>query len=93
MNPAIERLAILGAGTMGHSIAISSYLFKDLSVHQESLSKTRELVNKGNYGQKTGKGLYHWYREQSQAMNEARERELVYWLKKDLDLQGIKTTT
>lgn len=70
--------------------AISSYLFKDLSVHQESLSKMRELVDEGNYGQKTGRGFYQWDHTQSQTMNEARERELVYWLKKDLQLKENK---
>ncbi|HWO95943.1 MAG TPA: 3-hydroxyacyl-CoA dehydrogenase family protein [Bacillus sp. (in: firmicutes)] len=69
---------------------ISSYLFKDLSVQQESLSKMRELVDEGNYGQKTGKGFYEWGPVQSRKMNEERERELVYWLKKDLQLKDGK---
>ncbi len=68
--------------------AISSYLFPDLGTQQASLSAMRSLVDAGNYGQKNGKGFYDWSPEQSQKMNEARERELIEWLKKDLVEDG-----
>lgn len=64
--------------------AISSYLFPDLGTHQASLSTMRNLVDAGNYGQKNGQGFYAWSPEQMQKMNEAREKELIDWLKKDL---------
>lgn len=64
--------------------SISDYLFEDLSTHQESLPYMKNLVDSGKYGQKTGEGFYQWDSEQSLKMNEARERELIYWLNKDL---------
>ena len=63
--------------------SISSYLFPDLSSHQESFSRMRNLVDEGKYGQKTGAGFYQWEPEQSEKINEEREGELIYWLKKD----------
>lgn len=62
---------------------ISEYLFKDLSTNQESLANMRGNVAKGDYGQKTGKGFYNWSREESKEMNERREKELIYWMKKE----------
>lgn len=63
--------------------SISSYLFPDLSSHQESFSRMRSLVDEGKYGQKTGAGFYQWQPELSEKINEEREGELIYWLKKD----------
>lgn len=68
--------------------AISSYLFPDLGTHQASLPVMRSLVDAGSYGQKNGQGFYEWSPEQSQKMNKAREQELIYWLKKDLKMDG-----
>ncbi|WP_078380674.1 3-hydroxyacyl-CoA dehydrogenase family protein [Sutcliffiella halmapala] len=65
--------------------AISSYLFPDLSTHQESFQAMRKLVEEGKYGQKNGAGFYTWSIEQSQIRNKEREQELIYWLKKDLE--------
>lgn len=64
--------------------AISSYLFPDLGTHQSSLPAMRNLVDEGNYGQKSGKGFYEWPQQRSQEMNKVREQELIYWLKKDM---------
>ncbi|MFC3884502.1 3-hydroxyacyl-CoA dehydrogenase family protein [Bacillus songklensis] len=65
--------------------SISGYLFPDLSTHQETFQMMRTLVDGGKYGQKTGEGFYQWSPEQSQRVNEERERELIYWLKKDME--------
>ncbi|YCA45652.1 3-hydroxyacyl-CoA dehydrogenase family protein [Bacillus sp. JZ8] len=64
--------------------SISSYLFPDLSKHEESFNMMKNLVDEGNYGQKTGKGFYEWPQDQSKKMNEEREQQLIYWLKRDL---------
>jgi 3-hydroxybutyryl-CoA dehydrogenase len=64
--------------------SISSYLFPDLSTDSGSLSAMRTLVDEGNYGQKNGSGFYQWTPEFSEKMNKEREKELIEWLKKDL---------
>lgn len=45
--------------------SISAYLFPDLSNHNKSFSKMKNLIDEGNYGQKTGKGFYEWSQQQS----------------------------
>ncbi|WP_427127681.1 3-hydroxyacyl-CoA dehydrogenase family protein (plasmid) [Priestia megaterium] len=64
--------------------SISTYLFPDLSNHNKSFSKMKNLIDEGNYGQKTGKGFYEWSQQQSKKMNTEREQQLIYWLKRDL---------
>jgi len=56
-----------------------------LSNHNKSFSKMKNLIDEGNYGQKTGKGFYEWSQQQSKKMNKEREQQLIYWLKKDLE--------
>ncbi|PLT30053.1 3-hydroxyacyl-CoA dehydrogenase family protein [Peribacillus deserti] len=65
--------------------SISSYLFPDLSSHSESLQDMKGLVDEGNFGQKNGRGFYEWPASFSTQMNDERERELISWLKKDLE--------
>lgn len=65
--------------------SISAYLFPDLSNHNKSFSKMKNLIDEGNYGQKTGKGFYEWSQQQSKKMNKEREQQLIYWLKRDLE--------
>ncbi|KRD85721.1 3-hydroxybutyryl-CoA dehydrogenase [Bacillus sp. Root147] len=65
--------------------SISTYLFPDLSNHNKSFSKMKNLIDEGNYGQKTGKGFYEWSQQQSKKMNKEREQQLIYWLKRDLE--------
>ena len=64
---------------------ISSYLFEDLSKDNQSLPTMANLVKKGKFGQKNGAGFYEWTAEFSEEMNKAREKELIEWLKKDLN--------
>ena len=65
--------------------SISTYLFPDLSNHNKSFSKMKNIIDEGNYGQKTGKGFYEWSQQQSKKMNTEREQQLIYWLKRDLE--------
>ncbi|MEH7118529.1 3-hydroxyacyl-CoA dehydrogenase NAD-binding domain-containing protein [Neobacillus vireti] len=65
--------------------SISSYLFPDLSTGQTSLTAMKSCVEAGRYGQKNGAGFYEWTPSFSKKMNEERERELIEWLKKDLN--------
>jgi 3-hydroxybutyryl-CoA dehydrogenase len=65
--------------------SISTYLFPDLSNHNKSFSKMKNIIDERNYGQKTGKGFYEWSQQQSKKMNTEREQQLIYWLKRDLE--------
>jgi 3-hydroxybutyryl-CoA dehydrogenase len=43
-------------------------------------------VKEGDLGAKTGSGLYDWDPESIEAIRKARERELIYYLKKDMGI-------
>lgn len=64
--------------------SISGYLFPDLSTAQDSFGTMKELVGNQSFGQKTGSGFYEWTPEFSRRMNQERERELINWLKRDM---------
>jgi 3-hydroxybutyryl-CoA dehydrogenase len=66
--------------------SISNYLFADLSTASQSLDTMREIVDRGNYGQKTGEGFYRWDEDYSRKMNGLREKELIRFLKQDRDM-------
>lgn len=85
-----RRLAVTGPfmtadmGGLDVFDAISSYLFPDLSSHQASLPQMRSHVDAGQWGQKSGAGFYSWSEERLKMLNEERERELITWMKRDL---------
>lgn len=66
--------------------AISNYLFSDLSKADKSLSTITQLVDQNKLGNKTGQGFYQWDAASSEKMNQAREKELIYFLKQDLGI-------
>ncbi|MFY4777340.1 3-hydroxyacyl-CoA dehydrogenase family protein [Metabacillus sp. RGM 3146] len=73
--------ADMGGLDVFHSI--SDYLFPDLTNSDQPFNRLKTLVKEGKYGQKTGEGYYDWSSSFSKEMNEQREKELIYWLKKD----------
>ncbi|MCD7035139.1 3-hydroxyacyl-CoA dehydrogenase family protein [Metabacillus sp. GX 13764] len=73
--------ADMGGLDVFHSI--SDYLFPDLSKSDKPSSLLTTLKEEGKYGQKTGEGYYQWPASLSKEMSEKREKELIYWLKKD----------
>ncbi|KKI90469.1 3-hydroxybutyryl-CoA dehydrogenase [Bacillus sp. SA1-12] len=86
-----RRLAVTGPfmtadmGGLDVFDMISSYLFPDLSTHQQSLHTMRTLVDEGKYGQKNGEGFFDWSEDKSRERNKEREQELIRWLKRDLE--------
>lgn len=71
-------------GGLDTNASITSYLFEDLSDRKDVFPAMKELVDKGHYGPKTGKGYYEWTQEYTAQMEHEREEELIKWLKKDI---------
>jgi 3-hydroxybutyryl-CoA dehydrogenase len=65
---------------------ISNYLFSDLSKADSSLSVVSQLVEHGKLGNKAGVGFYQWDPAFSEKMNQEREKELIHFLKQDLEI-------
>ncbi|MFD2922302.1 3-hydroxyacyl-CoA dehydrogenase family protein [Halobacillus naozhouensis] len=65
--------------------AISNYLFNDLSKADSSLPTISHLVEEGSLGTKSGKGFYQWGSSFFEKINGEREKELIHFLKQDLD--------
>lgn len=63
--------------------SISDYLFKDLSHADHAPEALKDLVSKGNFGQKNGEGFYSWDEKFSREMNRRREEQLIRFLKED----------
>lgn len=63
--------------------AISDYTFPDLANHTAAFDTMNERVDANHLGEKTGQGYYDWPEESSTAIKQAREAELIRWLKRD----------
>lgn len=66
---------------------ISNYLFSDLSKADSSPSAVSQLVADGKLGNKAGVGFYRWDTAFSEEMNQEREKELIHFLKQDLEFE------
>ncbi|SES78361.1 3-hydroxybutyryl-CoA dehydrogenase [Salinibacillus kushneri] len=72
-------------GGLDTNSSITSYLFQDLSDKKDIFPTMDKLVENGHYGPKTGKGFYGWSPEQTAKMEHEREKELIHWIKKDME--------
>lgn len=63
--------------------SISEYLLPDLCNSTEVSALLSQAVEKGNFGAKTGSGLYDWIPEDLAALKKAREDNLLEWMQKD----------
>ena len=66
---------------------ISDYLFQHLSNAQSSLPTLQSLIDEKKLGEKTKEGYYQWEQDFSKEMNQKRERELIRYLKNDLEIE------
>lgn len=65
---------------------ISNYLFSDLSKADSSLFTITQLVEQNKLGDKNGEGFYEWSTISSKQMNQARDEELIRFLKQDMEI-------
>lgn len=86
-----RRLAITGPFETCDLGGLDTFLaaaevWKDLCNTGEPPRLMVEKVQKGELGTKTGKGLYDWNPEPIANIKKARERELIYYLKKQMGI-------
>jgi 3-hydroxybutyryl-CoA dehydrogenase len=63
--------------------AISEMLLPELSNAREISPTRAEAVKKGDLGYSTGKGIYVWSPEKLEKTRQARQQNLIEWLRKD----------
>ncbi|MEO6000727.1 MAG: 3-hydroxyacyl-CoA dehydrogenase NAD-binding domain-containing protein [Chitinophagaceae bacterium] len=86
-----RRLSVTGPlvsadmGGLDVYLAITDYLFSDLSNSDRSSSSLHELVEHGKFGAKTGEGYYKWDSAFLEETNQRREKELIHFLKEDAE--------
>jgi 3-hydroxybutyryl-CoA dehydrogenase len=64
---------------------ISEYMMPDLCDSHKVSPVLKDPVDKGNYGAKTGTGIYDWTPEGLAKIRKMREKILIEWLLKDKD--------
>jgi 3-hydroxybutyryl-CoA dehydrogenase len=67
--------------------SISDYLFEDLSKSDRSFPTLTKLVEQKKMGSKTTQGYYEWVEDFSTRVNQAREKELIRYLKQDRGIE------
>lgn len=86
-----RRLAVTGPletadmGGLDIFYNISKYMMPDLCDSHEVSPVLKDPVDKGNYGAKTGTGIYDWTPEGLAKIRKMREKILIEWLQKDKD--------
>jgi 3-hydroxybutyryl-CoA dehydrogenase len=76
-------LASADMGGLDIFSSISDYLFVELSNAKTSSNLLKSMLEKGDYGSKSGRGFYEWTPEFMELMNEEREDELIRQLEID----------
>jgi 3-hydroxybutyryl-CoA dehydrogenase len=64
---------------------ISEYMMPDLCDSHKVSRILKDPVDRGNYGAKTGTGIYDWTPEGLAKIRKMREKVLIEWLQKDKD--------
>lgn len=77
------KVADLGGGDVWHGI--SKYLFPELSNMNQPPAVWEEMIERGEFGLKTGQGFYKWEPQAAQALLKARDHYLLTKLKEDAD--------
>ena len=62
---------------------ISKYMMRELCDSHDVCSLLAEPVGRGDFGAKTGSGLYKWTPEEIAKIRKKREQVLIEWLRKD----------
>jgi 3-hydroxybutyryl-CoA dehydrogenase len=75
------KVADLGGGDVWHGIA--SYTFPELSNMTQPPAVWNEMIERGEFGLKTGQGFYKWDQATAQALLKARDHFLSGKLKED----------
>jgi len=84
-----RRLAVTGPfvsadmGGLDVYLAITDYLFNNLSNTPDSSPALENLVANKKLGMKSGEGFYNWDGSLSDEMNRKREKELIHYLRQD----------
>ena len=84
-----RRLAVTGPletadlGGLDIFYNTSAYLNADLSDDKTASPIMKKCVDQGNFGAKTGTGLYDWTESELNEIKKKREEILIKWLKKD----------
>ncbi|WP_268965916.1 3-hydroxyacyl-CoA dehydrogenase family protein [Paenibacillus cymbidii] len=77
------RLESADMGGLDVFHAVSSHLYPDLAVQRQPLQTMNDLVEKGHYGIKSGKGFYEWSESRANHIRQSREDFLIQRLLED----------
>ncbi|WP_042479405.1 3-hydroxyacyl-CoA dehydrogenase family protein [Bacillus ndiopicus] len=85
--PVTGPLMTADMGGLDVFVAISNYLFEDLSVMSQSGTVLTQLVEDGKFGYKNGEGFYNWDIDFATQKNIEREQTLIHFLKNDMKIR------